>query len=72
MSRNRFYKQDSIDNNLRLRKQSGHTVTPEMMQAGEVKHKKPVRIDANTVIWVDQDKDEAYVIQKYKSIIGQI
>lgn len=72
MSRNRFYRNDSIDNNLRLRKHSGHTVTPEMIKAGDVRHKKPVRIDANTGIWVDQDKDEAYVISKYKTIIGQI
>jgi hypothetical protein len=69
--RNRFYKSDTIDNRLNISKQRDH-ITPEQKRSGSIEGKKAVKIDSNTVVYVDQDADEEYIRMKYGFNTGQI
>lgn len=71
MTRNRFYKTDSIDNYQRLRKHHSH-VDDQTRQAGDISGKIPVRIDATTVVCVDEGADVEYIRQKYLNMMGKL
>jgi hypothetical protein len=50
-----------------VNKMNAGTVTPDMAKAGSIKGKVGIRIDGNTIAFIDPSKDEGEVRRRYES-----